>query len=83
MVQNNKKSVLGFSRQKHKEILEETWRDWVSKLNSRLSFYYRLAAVYKRILASAIKFEIIRSLTQNVLGLNSSTNYAPLSRPYL
>ena len=30
-----------------KKILEETWRNWVSKLNSRLSFYYCLPAVKK------------------------------------
>ena len=30
-----------------KYMLEQTWRDWVPKLNSRLSFYYRLAAIEK------------------------------------
>ena len=32
---------------KHKKKLEETWKNWVSKLNSRLSFYNRLPAVEK------------------------------------
>ena len=30
-----------------KKLLEEIWRDWVSKLNSRLNFYYLLLAVGK------------------------------------
>ena len=30
-----------------KKILAETWREWVSKLNSRLSFYHHLPAVEK------------------------------------
>ena len=47
MVLKNKKTVEGFSRQTYKRKLEETWRDWVSKLNSRLSFYYHLPAVEK------------------------------------
>ena len=48
---NNVKEKKNLSRVflgKHtKKILEETWRNWVSKLNSRLSFYYCLPAVEK------------------------------------
>ena len=39
--------------------------------------------IYIYILASAIIFEDTSSLTQNVWGFNSSTNYAPLPRPNL
>ena len=44
-------------------------------------YVYMYMYIYIHILVSAIKFEVTRSLTKYVWGLNSSTNYAPLPGP--
>ena len=54
-----------FPDQNIKKILEETWRDWVSKLNSRLSFYCCLLAVEKCLDKSLISSRMFISNAQN------------------
>ena len=53
---------------KKKKILEETWRDWVLKFNSRLSFYYRLPAVEKCLDKSQGLSETLLGLVDAVFG---------------
>ena len=63
------KNLSGFPRQTfQKKILEETWRDWVLKLNSRLSFYYHLPAVEKCLDKSLGLSETLLGLVDAVFG---------------